>query len=142
MSLFIASLNSGSNGNCYYVGNKEEAILIDAGISCRETETRMQRLQLSMQAVKAIFISHEHSDHIQGVAVLAKKYKLPVYITANTLRNCSTLADSVANTMLFTSHQRIQLGALGVSCFPKFHDAAEPHSFTVDNGEVKVGIFH
>jgi phosphoribosyl 1,2-cyclic phosphodiesterase len=74
MQMFIASLNSGSNGNCYYVGNEREAVLIDAGISCRETEKRMARLGLSMQKVKAIFISHEHSDHIRGLAVLAKKY--------------------------------------------------------------------
>ncbi|MVY89979.1 MBL fold metallo-hydrolase, partial [Escherichia coli] len=59
MSLFIASLNSGSNGNCYYVGNSEEAILIDAGLSCLETEKRMKRLGLSLSKVKAIFISHE-----------------------------------------------------------------------------------
>jgi glyoxylase-like metal-dependent hydrolase (beta-lactamase superfamily II) len=77
MSLFIASLNSGSNGNCYYVGNESEAVLIDAGISCRETERRMKRLGLSMDNVKAIFISHEHGDHISGVAVLAKRYNLP-----------------------------------------------------------------
>ena len=78
MSLFIASLNSGSNGNCYYIGNEREAILVDAGISCRETERRMNRLGLSMQKVKAIFVSHEHSDHINGVTVLSKKYNLPV----------------------------------------------------------------
>src|ERR1700760_4497179 len=81
MSLFVASLNSGSNGNCYYVGNEQEAVLIDAGISCKETEIRMRRLGLSMQKVRAIFISHEHSDHIRGVEVLAKKYDLPVFIT-------------------------------------------------------------
>ena len=85
MSLFITSLNSGSNGNCYYVGNAQEAVLIDAGISCRETEKRMKRLGLSMDTVKAIFISHEHGDHIAGVSVLAKKYQLPVYITPPTL---------------------------------------------------------
>src|ERR1700709_624617 len=85
MSLFITSLNSGSNGNCYYIGNEQEAILVDAGISCRETEKRMLRLGLSMNKVKAIFISHEHSDHINGVTVLAKKYQLPVYITQPTL---------------------------------------------------------
>ena len=62
MSLFITSLNSGSNGNCYYIGNSTEAVLIDAGISCRETEIRMKRLGLSMSTLKAIFISHEHTD--------------------------------------------------------------------------------
>ncbi len=68
MSLFIASLNSGSNGNCYYIGNREEAVFVDAGLSCRETEIRMKRLGLEMNRVKAIFISHEHSDHILGVS--------------------------------------------------------------------------
>src|SRR5471030_379982 len=87
MSVFICSLNSGSNGNCYYVGNHNEAILVDAGISCRETERRMARVGLSMTKVKAIFVSHEHSDHIRGIPVLARKYRLPVYITSGTLQN-------------------------------------------------------
>ncbi|MDX5481920.1 MAG: MBL fold metallo-hydrolase, partial [Hymenobacteraceae bacterium] len=85
MPLAITSLNSGSNGNCYYIGNEHEAVLVDVGISCRETERRMQRLGLSMRLVKAIFVSHEHSDHIKGIPVLARKYKLPVYITTDTL---------------------------------------------------------
>src|ERR1700733_13630896 len=84
MPLYISSLNSGSNGNCYYVGNDHEAVLIDAGISCRETERRMKRLGLAMSAVKAIFVSHEHSDHITGLPGISKKYQLPVYITAAT----------------------------------------------------------
>src|SRR6185436_693482 len=87
MSLFITSLNSGSNGNCYYIGNDKESVLIDAGISCRETEKRMRLLGLSMKTVKAIFVSHEHIDHIKGVPLLAEKYKVPVYITATTLRH-------------------------------------------------------
>src|ERR1700744_3512438 len=87
MSLFITSLNSGSNGNCYYVGNSHDAVLIDAGISCRETEKRMRRLDLTMQKVKAIFISHEHIDHIKGVEVLAAKHNIPVYITPATLQS-------------------------------------------------------
>src|SRR3954449_12035996 len=77
MSLFITSLNSGSNGNCYYIGNDAEAILVDAGISCREKEKRMRRLGLSRKTVKAIFVSHEHTDHIKGLANLAEKYSLP-----------------------------------------------------------------
>ena len=84
MSLFITSLNSGSNGNCYYVGNNNEAVLVDVGISCKEVEKRMGRLGLSILKVKAIFISHEHSDHIHGLPVIAKKYALPVFITPDT----------------------------------------------------------
>src|SRR3954449_12418179 len=79
MSLFITSLNSGSNGNCYYIGNNTEAILVEAGISCREIERRMKRLGLSMQKGRAVFVSHEHSDHIRGIEVLAKRYYLPLY---------------------------------------------------------------
>ena len=81
MALFVTSLNSGSNGNCYYIGNGTDAVLIDVGISCRETEKRMMQLGLSIKTVKAIFVSHEHTDHIKGVSTLANKYKLPVYIT-------------------------------------------------------------
>jgi phosphoribosyl 1,2-cyclic phosphodiesterase len=138
--LFISSLNSGSNGNCYYVGNAQEAVLIDAGISCRETEKRMLRLGLSMIKVKAIFISHEHGDHIRGLTVLAKKYNLPVYITTGTLMS-SRLDIPEALIYNFSGHQHIQIGSLTVTTFPKVHDAAEPHSFMVTCGAIKVGIF-
>lgn len=138
--LFITSLNSGSNGNCYYVGNATEAVLIDAGISCRETEKRMERLGLSMNKVKAVFISHEHGDHIRGLTVLAKKYRIPVYITPGTFNNSklSLPEDLVFN---FISHQVVQVGSLQITCFPKIHDAAEPHSFMVTCGNIKVGVF-
>ncbi|HEX4375166.1 MAG TPA: MBL fold metallo-hydrolase, partial [Puia sp.] len=139
MSLFIASLNSGSNGNCYYIGNEREAVLVDAGISCRETERRMKRLGLSMQKVKAIFISHEHSDHINGVAVLSKKYSLPVYITPGTLNNCSLILDE-QRILSFTAYQAVQIGGLIISAFPKFHDAAHPHSFMIECDGIKVGV--
>src|SRR5215217_953218 len=86
MSLFISALASGSNGNCYYIGNDQEAILVDVGISCREVEKRMKRQGLSLRKLKAIFISHEHSDHVRGLSMVAHKYKLPVYVTQPTLR--------------------------------------------------------
>lgn len=140
MSLFVASLNSGSNGNCYYVGNKEEAVLIDAGISCKETETRMARLGLSMRKVKAIFISHEHSDHIRGVTVLAKKYKLPVYITPLTMLHGGLMLDEDL-VVDFTAENPVNIGELLVTPFLKLHDAAHPHSFTITYGGVKVGVF-
>jgi len=140
MSLFISSLNSGSNGNCYYIGNKEEAVLIDAGISCRETEKRMGRLGLSMQKVKAIFVSHEHSDHIRGIAVLAKKYQLPVYITSKTLAYSRiSIADYLVKG--FSPYRTIQIGNLNISAFPKFHDAKDPHSFVISCEGVNVGVF-
>lgn len=140
-TLSITSLNSGSNGNCYYVGNDTEAVLIDAGISCKETEIRMQRLGLSMLKVKALFISHEHSDHIRGVCVMAKKYNIPVYITPGTLLNCkfSKLRPELIRTL--QSFETYTVGSLNIIAFPKIHDAAEPHSFIVSCGHTKVGVF-
>ena len=140
MSLFIASLNSGSNGNCYYIGNQDEAILIDGGISCRETERRMKRLELSMKKIKAIFVSHEHADHIYGVSRLSRKYQLPVYITESTRKEGRLmLKESLA--IQFRAYEPVRIGNLSVTAFPKFHDATDPHSFLVAGDTVKVGIF-
>ena len=140
MSLFICSLNSGSNGNCYYLGNDREAILVDAGISCREIEIRMKRLNLSMERIKAVFITHEHSDHINGVSVLSKKYDLPVYITSQTLKEGGIkLAERL--TRSFTSLEPVEIGNLTITPLPKFHDASDPYSFTIACKEVRVGVF-
>ncbi len=139
MALYITSLNSGSNGNCYYVGNKEDAILVDAGISCREIERRMARLDLSMSKVKALFISHEHTDHISGAAVLSRKYKLPVYITPSTIRQAKIhIEKSLQQT--FKTDEAIQIGSLSVTPFVKHHDAIDPFSFMIASKDIKVGV--
>lgn len=140
MSLFISSLNSGSNGNCYYIGNEKDAVLIDAGISCREIEKRMKRLNLSMQKVKAVFVSHEHTDHIRGLHSLVKRHKLPVYITTPTLKFGRLYFEyDVARN--FTAHQIIAIGELKIIAFPKLHDASDPYSFTVSYNDINVGVF-
>ncbi len=139
MALYFSSINSGSNGNCYYVGNDHEAILIDVGISCKEVEKRMMRLGLSTRNIKAIFISHEHSDHIKGLAVFAKKYNLPVYINHATLKSSRLTLD--ANRTFSFDEGTIKIGNLLVHAFSKFHDAADPYSFTVEHENFRVGIF-
>ncbi|MFT3680778.1 MAG: MBL fold metallo-hydrolase [Ferruginibacter sp.] len=139
MALSIASLNSGSNGNCYYIGNDTEAVLIDAGISCRETEKRMKQLGLSMQKVKAVFVSHEHTDHIKGVSTLANRYYLPVYITKQTAANGPILIRHLSRT--FTAGEPVLIDGLTVTAFTKRHDANDPHSFIVSCNGITVGIF-
>jgi len=140
MPLFITSLNSGSNGNCYYIGNETEAVLVDVGISCREIEKRMKRLGLLMEKIKAVFISHEHSDHIKGLDTLARKYSLPVYITEATRRNGGIELEP-AFLKVFEAHNEIMIGSLSVIAFPKFHDASDPYSFVVACCKICVGIF-
>ncbi len=140
MSLFISSLNSGSNGNCYYVGNQHEAVLIDGGISRRETEKRMKRLGLSMNKVKGIFVTHEHGDHIHGVASLAKKHRLCVYATDITWQS-GNLGVNDTRIERFKAYEPVRIGNLSITGFPKFHDACDPHCFIVSSESVTVGIF-
>jgi phosphoribosyl 1,2-cyclic phosphodiesterase len=140
MKVSVTALNSGSNGNCYYVGNAKEAVLIDAGISCRETEKRMKRLGLSMNKVKAIFISHEHSDHVRGAWQLSKKYNLPIYITPGTLEHSPWDAANPNNIKLIP-YEPVKIGDLSITAFPKFHDAKDPQSFIVRYHELCIGVF-
>ncbi len=139
MSVYFSSLNSGSNGNCYYVGNEAAAILVDVGLSCRETERRMNRLDLSMEKVKAIFISHEHGDHIKGLCVIAKKYSLPIYSTQKTFDGCKDLP--LEQLHFIKAFESINIGGLEITSFPKLHDAVDPHSFVVSFGGLHVGVF-
>ena len=137
--LQVAALNTGSNGNCFYVGNHQEAVLIDAGISCREIEKRMRRLELDMGRVRAVFITHEHTDHICGLATLTKKYQLPVYITPLTLQH-SRLALDTRWVRPFLANKPVKVGAMQVKPFRKVHDAIDPHSFMISCQGIHVGV--
>lgn len=139
MGAFITSLNSGSNGNCYYVGNGNEAILVDVGISCKEVETRMAALGLATNRVKAIFISHEHTDHIRGVELFSKKHQVPVYVTDLTRRRGRIkLERNLSRTF---SNEPVTVGAITIKPFQKFHDAADPYSFLVSCEGINIGVF-
>lgn len=113
---------------------------MDAGISCRETEKRMKRLDLPIEKIKAIFVSHEHGDHITGVPALSKKYQIPVYITSPTFSNSRIPVESHL-IHSFEAHQPVQIGSLSITPFPKFHDAADPHSFIIQSKQISVGVF-
>jgi phosphoribosyl 1,2-cyclic phosphodiesterase len=139
MAVYFSSLNSGSNANCYYVSSGDTAILVDAGLSCRETEKRMNRLGLKMEQVKAIFISHEHSDHITGLEVLSRKHKLPVYISQKTLANSSISIDQTL-TRYFRKDETVVIDNMQVKCFNKSHDAADPFSFMISSQNINVAV--
>lgn len=140
MPLFVSSIASGSNGNCYYIGNGRDAILVDAGISCRETERRMARQGLSMLQVRAIVVSHEHSDHIKGLSVLANKYQLPVFLSNGTRSACKL---AIPERLLYpvSDQQTLDINGLMVTGFRKYHDAADPYSFVIQYDNVSIGVF-
>jgi len=135
----ICALASGSNGNCYYVGNRHDAILVDAGISARQVLARMYQKNLDRNKVRGIFISHEHSDHVRGVRVLSKKLGVPVYFTKPTfLALWQTMQPN--NVRLFTPGESVTLASFTIHTFLKSHDASEPCSFRVEHNGISVGV--
>lgn len=140
MSLYTASINSGSNGNCYYISNGQDAVLIDAGVSCRETEIRMKKMALNLSKVRAIFITHEHRDHIKGAQLLSSKYKIPAYLNHKThykshLRFRPELYHRIEHG------QEVDVNGIKVTGFSKLHDAIDPCSYVIEYAGVTVGVF-
>lgn len=135
----IASIASGSNGNCYYIENDDDAILIDAGVSAKQIVERMSRLGLALSKVRGVFISHEHSDHIRGIDVFSRKHSVPVFMTQKTHASSGRyIKDRPVN--FFSPGKPVELGCLRVHPFLKSHDAAEPCSFSVSSGSRSVAV--
>ncbi|MCG6185971.1 MBL fold metallo-hydrolase [Maribellus maritimus] len=138
--LEICAIASGSNGNCYYIGNEKDAILVDAGISCKQILLRMKEKELNSAKIKAVFISHEHSDHLRGARVLAKRLHVPVYITAKTY-NAAYKNLRPDYPRFFEPASEINIGEFTVYPFLKNHDAAEPCSFRIEYAGKNIGVF-
>lgn len=135
----ICALASGSNGNCYYIGNEQAAVLIDAGISCKQMLVRMADLGLDAGKVKAVFISHEHVDHIRGARVIAKKLNIPVYFTYGTWNHAHKSSKPVHH-QFFQVNQAITINGMIIHAFSKQHDAGEPCSFRVELEGMSIGV--
>jgi phosphoribosyl 1,2-cyclic phosphodiesterase len=138
--LEICAIASGSNGNCYYIGNEENAILIDAGISAKQIVLRMKERNLNPAKLKAVFVTHEHSDHMRGVRGVNKKLQVPIYLTAKT-HNGAYKNLRPDYPKFFKPNEKIELGEFTIFSFLKNHDASEPCSFRVEYKGKNVGIF-
>jgi phosphoribosyl 1,2-cyclic phosphodiesterase len=137
--LTICSIASGSNGNCYYIGNNDDAILIDAGISTRQTLARMQVQNLDPSRIKAVFISHEHADHVYGARVMGKKLRVPVFLTSQTYMAMHAHHRPMA-PRFFKPGVEVQIGSFRIHPFLKRHDAAEPCSFRIEYKGIHTGV--
>jgi phosphoribosyl 1,2-cyclic phosphodiesterase len=147
MGVSLAMLASGSRGNCAVVASARTRILVDAGISCRETFKRLKLLGEDPQALSAIVITHEHSDHIYGLATLAKKLRIPVFMTgathqawARAQRNDKGEQPKLERLETFQAGRCFAVGDIEVSAFTIPHDAADPVGFTFRSEGVKVGF--
>lgn len=138
--LEICAIASGSNGNCYYIGNEKDAVLVDAGISHRQIVARMKFRGLNPEKVKAVFISHEHSDHMTGARVTGKRLCVPVYLTAKTY-NGAYKNMRPDYPRFFQPGESIEAGEFTIYPFLKNHDASEPCSFRVEYEGKSVGVF-
>ena len=136
----ICALASGSNGNCYYVGNEHDAVLVDAGISTKKILLRMEEAGLQASKIRGIFISHEHSDHVHGVRVLSKRLGVPAWFTQRTL-DALKFGESPELIQLFTPDKAVKIGSITIHPFLKNHDAAEPCSFRIEHDGWHIGVF-
>jgi len=134
----FASLGSGSRGNGTLIEADGTCVLVDCGFSVRETERRLLRLGTTPEALTAILVTHEHGDHLRGVAALSRKYRLPVWMTAGTHAACA--GDPPPRVELFHSHEAFPLDGLEVRPFPVPHDAREPCQFIFGDGARTVGL--
>jgi phosphoribosyl 1,2-cyclic phosphodiesterase len=135
----LCAIASGSNGNCYYIGNEHDAVLIDAGISARRIIDRMRQQELNPMKVRAIFITHEHADHASGARVLAKRLQVPVFVTSRTFMAMYPNHKPHA-PRYYEPGQEITVGTIRVHSFTKNHDAAEPCSFRVESQGIHTGV--
>ena len=147
MGVSVSMLASGSRGNCALVSSSSTKILVDAGISCRETFKRMKSLGEDPQSLSAILITHEHCDHISGLATLSKKLRIPVFITGATyqtwqraMRNEIGEKPKLEKFERFESGHSFQVGNIAVKPFTIPHDAADPVGFTFRAEGIKVGL--
>jgi phosphoribosyl 1,2-cyclic phosphodiesterase len=149
MGVSVSVLGSGSRGNCALVGSSTTRILVDAGLSGRETFRRLSALGERVEEISAILITHEHSDHVAGLQRLAAKLKVPVFITAPTHQAWSrAVRDSDTNGATaklpkvehFSAGRGFSVGDIEVMPFTIPHDAADPVGFTFRAEGVRIGF--
>ena len=141
----LCSIASGSSGNCIYVGSEQTHVLVDAGISGKRIEEGLKKAEITGKDLSAIFITHEHSDHIQGIGVLARKYGVPMYATRGTIDGIVNGAKNLGEYDKELFHpicvdEDVQVGDLMVHPFRISHDAKEPCAYRFESEGSKAAV--
>ena len=136
----FASLGSGSEGNALVVEAGATRILIDCGLGLRDCTARLGRLGIEPGSLTAIFVTHEHSDHVSGVPALAGRHGIGVWLTFGTLSAVAGRFEGLSRVYGFDSHDTLVLGDLEIRPFPVPHDAREPVQFVVTDGVHRLGV--
>ncbi|UCF93281.1 MAG: MBL fold metallo-hydrolase [Desulfobacterales bacterium] len=138
-NLSICVLASGSKGNAIYISDGRTSILLDAGLSGSEIERRLKSRNLSPADLDALLVSHEHTDHIQGIGVLSRRFKLPVYLSRATGQTSPALG-KVHELKTFECGLTFRINRLIIHPFSISHDAADPAGFTIAQNGTRIGI--
>lgn len=133
-------LASGSKGNCLYFGTKKTKILIDAGISARATKEKLAEINVDLRDIQAILISHEHSDHIAGLKVLAFKLGIPVFANSETAKGIYHVFHDCPQFKIFTTGETFVFGDIHIHPFSVPHDTPDPVAFTLKSDGLKIGV--
>ncbi len=138
--LHFTLLGSGSSGNASLVWSAKTKVLFDAGFSYRSLCQRAAAAGVSLDDLAAVFVTHEHTDHVRGLGVLARKTGLPVYLTEDTFDALPRGTGEVAGASFFEAGDSLRIGDLDIRSFSTSHDAADPVSYTVSHGGAKLGF--
>ncbi|GMU93348.1 MAG: metal-dependent hydrolase [Candidatus Hydrogenedentota bacterium] len=133
-------LGSGSSGNATLVNAGGCKILVDSGLSLRQLLLRCEMAGESLEGLKAILVTHEHADHVNGLGVLARRMDVPVYLTRGTLEALPAGVGRLPRVSIIEAGESFALNGMGVSSFSVSHDAADPVSFVIESAGTKLGI--
>lgn len=136
----VCVLASGSGGNAIYVQQGATRVLVDAGLSAREIDLRLRSIGVEVRKLMGIVVSHEHSDHISGAGVLARKIQCPVWLTKGTFEAGRSKFRGKERVRFFNNDQKFSIGDLSFQPFVISHDASDPVNFVVDDGRSRLGI--
>lgn len=133
-------LASGSKGNCIYLGTPETKILIDAGLSGRSIQAKLAEIGVALEDIDAIIISHEHTDHVQGLKTLAFRYGIPVLANTETAKGIVEYLGDCPTFKIFATGEAFEFGDLYIHPFSIPHDTLDPVAFTMRWNNLKLGF--
>lgn len=142
MSLHFSVLASGSTGNAIFVSDENHSLLVDAGLSGKQMEALFQQINRNVRDLSGILVTHEHSDHIKGIGVLARKYNVPIYANEKTWSAMEGLIGTIApdQKFIFPTGTVQAFGGISVESFGVSHDAAEPMFFSFHQDNKKLTL--
>ena len=140
--LNFCSLYSGSSGNSLFVQSENTNILVDCGVSAKKVETALNGINVNPQEIDGILITHEHSDHVQGLGVFAKKFNVPIYVNSKTWDAMPKQREKLENCKIhnITVGEKFEIKDLKIKSFAIPHDAANPCGYTITDDKKTVGI--